>query len=310
MLLMGFPIPTSVDGEATQLHWQAIELPPLAQRPFPGFRLNETGLRNADRRTTLSSSRNIAWARSDNWSEANAHARGRFDEHLTCKRVLLIGAGALGSTLAEILVRGGVRNIVICDDEELEFGNLARHTLTTKELSADKASALVERLTNISVHVSATPIVAKFPSLNELQAGQIRDCDLIVNCTAEPDVSMAIERYTWSPRAYIVYLAFGWHVQRLYAVGAPASKFTRSALDYLLDPLRKEDLGNHAGEGLGREGPGCWHPVFPGRIDDVWTMAAMAAKELERLTIIEPDGVSGAMYSRTQTPISREYLGK
>ena len=35
-------------------------------------------------------------------------------------------------------------------------------------------------------------------------------------------------------------------------------------------------------ERLPREGIGCWHPVFPGRIDDLWMFAGLAVKEFTR----------------------------
>jgi hypothetical protein len=38
---------------------------------------------------------------------------------------------------------------------------------------------------------------------------------------------------------------------------------------------------------LPREGAGCWHPLFPARIDDLWLMAAAAVKVLES-TVTEP----------------------
>lgn len=30
-----------------------------------------------------------------------------------------------------------------------------------------------------------------------------------------------------------------------------------------------------------REGIGCYHPLFPARLDDIWTMAGLAIRELE-----------------------------
>ncbi len=35
---------------------------------------------------------------------------------------------------------------------------------------------------------------------------------------------------------------------------------------------------------LPRAGPGCWHPLFPARIDDIWMLAATAIKYLEQIT--------------------------
>lgn len=296
LLLMGFPIPEVIDGPPMQLHWQAMRLPPLTRRPPAGFRANEIGWREADRRNTFAPDNGLEWVASDNWSEANAHVRGRFTEQLVAKKILLIGAGALGSAVAEMLVRGGVRHLVICDADTFEHGNLSRHTLTMRDEHASKALALAARLTRASAHVRVDAVHAEFPDLTAEQKGRIAECDLILDCTAERDVLSRIEAHRWVEDAYIVSMAFGLHLHRLYVVGAPAREFTGSAVTGLMDPLVREDLANHETDVLGREGPGCWHPVFPGRVDDSWMMAAMGVKELERLVEQRPDGVRGAMY--------------
>ena len=293
LLLLGFPIPDVADGPPVQLHWQAMRVPPLTRRLLAGFRANEIGWREADRRNTFAPNNEVEWVASDNWSEANAHARGRFTERLVAKKILLIGAGALGSAVAEMLVRGGVRNMVICDGDTFEHGNLSRHTLTMRNEHAPKAVALAARLTGASAHVRVDALTAEFPSLTAEQQARIADCDLILDCTAERDVLSQIEAYRWAEDAYVVSMAFGLHLHRLYIIGAPAQDFTGSAVTGLLDPLVQEDWANHETEDLLREGPGCWHPVFPGRVDDSWMMAAAGVKELERLVEQRPDGVQG-----------------
>ncbi len=296
LLLLGFPIPEVIGGPPMQLHWQAMRVPPLTRRPLAGFRANEIGWREADKRDTFAPDNGVDWVASDNWSEANAHARGRFTEQLVAKKILLIGAGALGSAVAEMLVRGGVRQMVICDGDTFEHGNLSRHTLTMRDEHASKAASLAARLTEASAHVRVYAVHAEFPNLTAEQQASIADCDLILDCTAERDALFRIEAYRWAEDAYVVSMAFGLHLHRLYVIGAPAREFIGSAATGLLDPLVQEDLANHETEGFLREGPGCWHPVFPGRIDDSWMMAAMGVKELEHLVEQRPAGVRGAMY--------------
>jgi tRNA A37 threonylcarbamoyladenosine dehydratase len=61
---------------------------------------------------------------------------------MTSKRVLLIGAGAIGSALGELLVRGGVRDLTVIDSENATVGNLTRHTLTMDEAGNSKAMSV------------------------------------------------------------------------------------------------------------------------------------------------------------------------
>ena len=50
------------------------------------------------------------------------------------KRILLIGAGTLGASIGENLIRGGVYKLTIMDNDLYTIGNSARHTLTVNSL--------------------------------------------------------------------------------------------------------------------------------------------------------------------------------
>ena len=43
---------------------------------------------------------------------------------------------------------------------------------------------------------------------------------------------------------------------------------------------------------LPRDGPGCWHPRHPARIDDVWMMSAAAVKLVEQAIDLPPKAPS------------------
>ena len=296
MLLVGFPIPEVLGGEPVQIQWQALLLPVLERQAPPGFRKNSVGWKVADRRTLASAGR-IEWIRSENWSPSNSHARGQFAPELANKRVLIIGAGSLGSTVAEILVRGGLRHLTVCDGDLLEHGNLARHTLGIQNVGERKAVALAARLQSVSVHLRVAAIPSKFPRLTQEQKDMVTSCDLVLDCTAEESTLCAIEDFPWSHNTYAVLMAFGWFVHRLYVVGAPCEDFNQERISALLRPFEEQDLANlPSSQDMVREGPGCWHPVFPGRSDDVWTMASVGTKELERLVTQPVKGLRGSMF--------------
>ena len=294
LLLIGFPIPEAMGDDSVELHWQALLLPALARDVIRGFRRNELGWKATDGRT-LASSSSIRWIRSENWGPANSHARGRFATEITQRRVLVIGAGALGSAVAELLVRGGLKHLTVCDGDLVEQGNLARHTLGIWDVGTGKAVALATRLQSISAHVEVAAIQSLFPDFTEEQMDTVSNCDLIVDCTAEESTLYAIEEYAWAETAYAVSMSFGWHVRRLYVVGSPCAEFTRDGIIDLLHPFVQQDLASRSTQEVAREGPGCWHPVFPGRADDVWMMAAIATKELERLVTHPAGGIRGTM---------------
>lgn len=78
-------------------------------------------------------------------------------------RVTLIGCGALGSVLADTLVRAGVGFLRIVDRDYVELDNLQRQVLFNEEDAANatpKAVAAADRLTRINSDVTVEPIVA------------------------------------------------------------------------------------------------------------------------------------------------------
>ncbi|MGV2806121.1 thiazole biosynthesis adenylyltransferase ThiF, partial [Clostridium perfringens] len=67
--------------------------------------------------------------------------------------VLVLGAGALGSAIAETLVRAGVGHVTIVDRDYVEWSNLQRQQLFTEQDAIDrlpKAVAAAKRLSEIN----------------------------------------------------------------------------------------------------------------------------------------------------------------
>ena len=91
---------------------------------------------------------------------------------LTSARVLLVGCGALGTVLAEQLVRAGVGMLRIVDRDIVELTNLQRQVLFDEQdvrEQAPKAIAAARRLARINSSVTIEPVVA------DLHAGNVED---------------------------------------------------------------------------------------------------------------------------------------
>jgi adenylyltransferase/sulfurtransferase len=113
-----------------------------------------------------------------------AHLGVEGQQWLGQARVLLCGCGALGSTLAGLLVRAGVGKLRLVDRDFLETSNLQRQTLFDEQDVADglpKAVAAAAKLRRINSLVEIEPIVADIDSHN---IGGLADgVDLILDGT-------------------------------------------------------------------------------------------------------------------------------
>src|SRR5687767_3296204 len=81
---------------------------------------------------------------------------------LSASRILLIGCGALGTVIAEQLVRAGVGFLRICDRDVVELTNLQRQMLfdeSSARIGEPKAIAAARRLSRINSTVEIEPVV-------------------------------------------------------------------------------------------------------------------------------------------------------
>lgn len=289
--LLGFPIPVRVDDIPHLLHWQAFQLPILSRGTTTahGFRTDEKGYWRRDRTQLLHNKSSVAWLASENWHIEQVSTRGRLPAEITSKKILLIGGGALGSPLAELLVRTGVQHLTIVDADWLQVGNLVRHTLGLDDLKTPKAAALAKRLNLASPHASVTFINADFPLLTEPERAHAQQCEVILDCTGHDEVLYHLDHFPWGNTKRFFSISMGFQARRLFCFTAYDTRFPHAVFRDALDPWLKKELEEYADEELPREGIGCWHPVFPARADDVWMMAAVAVKLIESVVAACPN---------------------
>ena len=84
-------------------------------------------------------------------------------QRLAESRALVCGCGALGSVIAETLVRAGVGFVRIVDRDFLELNNLQRQVLYDEDDVAEglpKAIAAANKLRRINSEITIEPVVA------------------------------------------------------------------------------------------------------------------------------------------------------
>ncbi len=114
-------------------------------------------------------------------------------EKIRKKHVVLIGAGALGTSCAEMLVRAGIGTLTIVDRDYVEWSNLQRQQLYTEadaENQMPKSVAAKTRLSDINRDVVI------HERLEETNAAtieeQIKGADLIIDATDNFETRMLI----------------------------------------------------------------------------------------------------------------------
>jgi ThiF family len=288
LCLIGFPIPERVGHPPTSMCWQSIQLPKLtAPHSKGGFKSDPHKLWSRDRETSFSSNGPITWITTENWDKKQIQTRGVLPTNWTEKKTVVLGAGAIGSSLAELLVRSGVHNLTVVDADFLRVGNLSRHTLTMQHLGKKKATSLAARLNAISPYAKVVGVGSSIAELDEKELQQICDAEVVWECTANDDVLSVLEHFAWkaNPIIHSVSVSFGAKRLFLYSQRAPlkCAQFVDS-----LKPWLDKDLEERGDEELPRDGIGCYHPVFPASAADIDLMVGVALKAAQAVVGNDP----------------------
>ena len=97
-------------------------------------------------------------------------------------RVLVVGAGGLGSPLALYLAAAGVGTLGLVDFDEVDASNLQRQILHgTKDIGRDKLASARDRLADVNPHVDVIAHPVRLDSDNAL--GILEPYDIVVDST-------------------------------------------------------------------------------------------------------------------------------
>lgn len=118
------------------------------------------------------------------------HARhaGLFEPRfLERKTVLIVGAGSVGSYIALLLVRAGVRRLRIVDFDEVSHSNLCRTVYRECDIGRPKTDALAEVLRSVRADVEVALVNRSLSQVHDDEVGAwITESDLVVAATDHP----------------------------------------------------------------------------------------------------------------------------
>ena len=101
-------------------------------------------------------------------------------ERLAASRVLVVGAGGLGSGCAPYLAASGVGELIIADADTVELSNLHRQLLhTTADIGRRKVDSARARLEQLNPEVRITPLVTRLDA--DTLTDALTGCDAVVD---------------------------------------------------------------------------------------------------------------------------------
>jgi hypothetical protein len=237
------------------------------------------------------------------WCLTRDHNTAMFDQRRN-KKILLIGAGSLGSPAVEALARAGVGYIDIIDSELMEGPNTSRHTLGISHLRQAKGPGLAAKLKE------AVPGVEVHGYQEDASAWLSRRCapghyDLVVDCTGEPTVRTLLSRIREEALGDcpIVHAWIEPHCAAAHVV------LTQPAEPWPADDPADEliNAGDFSAARTRVELPACGNGFHPYGPADVLQAAGFAAERI--LAILDDQALSSTVWSWVRSKAFFDSLG-
>lgn len=297
LILVGFPIPKFCGEKPVEIHWQPLLFPNLSaeqrERKKKGKSRKSTVAWRDAQKGRFSADKGLPWGLSTNIAHNRLYARGSHSLALQSVRLAIFGCGALGSVVAELLVRGGITVLDLFDRDVVQIGNLCRHTLDGSHLWFYKAKALAVRLsgTNPLANINGFPLEIPLTSLSPQDAKDaVSKADLLIDCTTSEAAFEWLDHLamTESKRLITVFLSFQVELLTLCISGAMTScgevfqDFLACVRDGQLPVTPEEYLYQPSKQEQVIPGAGCWHPTFPALNAHIHQLAASAVDVINR----------------------------
>lgn len=121
----------------------------------------------------------------NDWNAVTAaHCTPEQCSRLASARIGIAGAGGLGSNCAVMLVRSGIRHLVIADPDTVTLSNLNRQHYFPRHLGQPKVDALAEILRELNPEID---LLMRQSALHAESAARLfADCDVVVEAVDDP----------------------------------------------------------------------------------------------------------------------------
>ncbi len=157
------------------------------------------------------------------------------------KKIIVVGAGALGTIVTELLIRTGVKNLTIIDYDKIEAKNLPRQTLYNEEdIGNNKAETAAKKLKKINKEAKITAIKQKLTRENAEEL--LKEADLVMGCTDNIESRIIIDEWAEKNKKPWVHAAVERTTGEVMLITPESSKYR----DYM-SKKKKEQKCNETG---------------------------------------------------------------
>jgi hypothetical protein len=137
------------------------------------------------------------------------HGRGHSPEQadLGARKVAIVGCGAVGSEIAELLAKAGVGELMLIDGDNFLSANAGRHLLGLGYLGSNKAKGVASELQRRLPHLKVGAIHSKkFERLTAAQLEKLASADMLVTAGLDVEGEATVNAWRQSlarPPAYL-----------------------------------------------------------------------------------------------------------
>lgn len=263
-LLIGYQVPNK------RFHWQVTSM-----------KCNEPPIQSIHHILVLSS-RLVEWGETENCSYEYFFGRGKLSEQITQAKILIIGIGAVGSTLATTLTRGGATHITLSDYDIKKPENVCRSEYSFTTGNQIKTVELRERLLSISPFIEVDTlehlywertVKNKFRTTHktveeEKVLKKLLDYDYIIDCSTDNGLMHILDKLELPN---IITISITNKSKALVCACTPKNyRWVMNQYQNILDN-DTSDMYNPTG---------CWSPTFKASYNDIQTLVQYAVKQL------------------------------
>lgn len=223
-----------------------------------------------------------------------ARTEGLLSPALADRRVLIVGAGSVGSYLAEVLARSGVGAFTIVDPDEVEAVNVGRSAFRRADVGLGKAVATADVVLAVNPAAHVEVLTARHDDVDV--ASLVAEADLVIAATDDPAAQTRVGHFAYRAGKPTVFPglyqgARGGEVI-IAADGTACFECATGGVRADLRDTGSENVTGRTDYGTGRL------VAEPGLLADVHQVAAVAAKVALGLMHTADDDAAAARFAR------------